>query len=370
MKKYANHLKAIIATILALTSIIGLSGNAFAQESTSRQEYSYSALSDVSRVISGGTITINGNDNSLYRVFESQQEAIADIKTKIPNLLNTLAEEYSLSELSDSNWGEYRDAMYMLFDSDNRPADYNESNAEFSTLRAFFDIYENKEKNDKIIQLYESSIASSAKNVLNQELGILLPYTEPLAQETIEQIRISQSRAPINVSDAIDYATEYATSPNTPTYYYFSNGDCTNFISQILENAGVDQVVYDSEYSGWWHKRTSGFLGIGYTHTHSRSWTMADTFCRYMGVCYTTTSNGSFAANIQAGSIIAADFESDGDWDHMGFVTQRDNYIGSYGYYDYKVAQHTSNYHAWASLSTNGWDNIGTNGGTYARVRN
>lgn len=31
----------------------------------------------------------------------------------------------------------------------------------------------------------------------------------------------------------------------------------------------------------------------------------------------------------------------------MGFVTKRDSSAGSYGYIDYKVAQHTTDYHAW-----------------------
>lgn len=70
------------------------------------------------------------------------------------------------------------------------------------------------------------------------------------------------------------------------------------------------------------------------------------------------------------GTFVVADFQNDGDWDHCGFVTQRDNYVGSsYGYYDYKIAQHTSNYHAWASSSENNWENIGNDGGKYARVR-
>ena len=52
----------------------------------------------------------------------------------------------------------------------------------------------------------------------------------------------------------MSYASAHATSPNTPDYYYFSHGDCINFVSQILEASGVSQDVYDSVYSGWWHK--------------------------------------------------------------------------------------------------------------------
>lgn len=89
-----------------------------------------------------------------------------------------------------------------------------------------------------------------------------------------------------------------------------------------------------------------------------------------IGVRYSTTSNLSFSANLTNGCFIVADFENDGDWDHCGFVTQSDSYKGSYGYYDYKVAQHTSDYLGWASLDKNNWEKIGGDGGKYARVRN
>jgi len=88
-----------------------------------------------------------------------------------------------------------------------------------------------------------------------------------------------------------------------------------------------------------------------------------------MGVGYTTKSHYNFAANIQKYDFIAFDRANDGSWDHIGYVTADDNYIGSYGYYDYKVAQHSTNYHAWASSSTNNWDTLESYGALYGRVR-
>ena len=108
----------------------------------------------------------------------------------------------------------------------------------------------------------------------------------------------------------ITYAKKWATSKNTSQYKFFSGGDCANFASQILENGGVSQDSSTSEYSGWWHKAEKGTLST--KHTHSVSWINADTFARYMGVGYTTTSNADFSANIQAGDFIACDFKSDG----------------------------------------------------------
>ncbi len=154
-----------------------------------------------------------------------------------------------------------------------------------------------------------------------------------------------------DVDDGIAYAEAYAQFANYTDYYFFINGDCANFTSQILEAGGVPQEVYSSNLYGWWHTVSSGWPK---SHSHSLSWTVADTFAKYMGVTYNTTSNAQFSANIQAGDFIAADFEDDGDWDHMGFVTQRATSLSN-GYYDYRVAQHTQNYLAWTSSSTNNW---------------
>ncbi|MEG0576879.1 MAG: hypothetical protein RR500_03395 [Bacilli bacterium] len=59
----------------------------------------------------------------------------------------------------------------------------------------------------------------------------------------------------------------------------------------------------------------------------------------------------------------------DGSWDHIAYVVADNHYVGNYGYYDYRVAQHTTNYVAWTSSSTNNWEHIGSQGGTYGRVR-
>ena len=53
----------------------------------------------------------------------------------------------------------------------------------------------------------------------------------------------------------------------------------------------------------------------------------------------------------------------------MGFVTAKGRYSIGLGYTDYKVAQHTHNYHRWVSDTNNNWENVGADGGTYARIR-
>lgn len=368
LKNQKTRLMAVILSCITILSSICITAFAEVDNTAKKTETNVATvLSSVGEIVEGGQIIIGGKANNLYREFANKNDAMADIKEKVSTLLKVLSTEYSLAPLTDENWKEYKDAMYMLFDSENKPENYDESNIEFRTLRAYFDVYENSEKNDLILEkvndLNHGQLSRSSNQETNEELALLLPYTEPYAQSFIEVTNKNTAiRASYNVTDAINYADTYATSPNKPTYYYFSNGDCANFTSQILENAGVNQIVYDEVGKGWWHKRESGFLGIGYKHTHSQSWSMADTFARYQGIMYTTTSHSSFKSNISKGSFIVADFENDGDWDHCGFVTDKTSS-------DYKVAQHTSNYNAWANTSDNGWDEIGTDGGKYARVR-
>jgi len=328
-----------------------------------------SLLDDVGEVVDGGEVYVDGEINKLYCVFADRNEAIADIKTKVPGLLSILKDEYNLATLEDENWEQYKNAMFMLFESKNKPDDYNESNIEFCTLAAFFDIYENSDKNEQIKEtvnlLVPLKTMTYDSNKIKEELALLLPYTEPLVQDFMKENEsdiVPFAGATYDISKAVQYANKYAITANMPTYYYFTGGDCANFVSQILENSGVSQIYYNDVNKGWWHKRELVLGGLKYKHTHSRSWTVADTFARYQGVVYTTKSHASFKQNISKGSLIISDRESDGDWDHCGFVSDKTSS-------DYKVAQHSSNYNEWASSSKNNWDNVGSNGGKYGRVR-
>lgn len=303
-------------------------------------------------------LDIGENSFALYPTFDNPQLALENIQKQASNVLKLLNQEYDIGKLSDENWMNYYDAMYNMMDLSNCPEWYNESYIEFRMLRNFFDIYENEFKN---VELKEIAMKSENPDILlsNEDFLLALPYTNMKVQE------LSRHYIPLSVGfsieDGITYATDHATSPNKSDYAYFSS-DCTNFASQILEAGGVEQEVYSSESKGWWH--TKGLLG----HKHSISWIRADTFANYMGIGYETEDNADFSENIKKGDFIAADFENDGDWNHMGFVTDVADFKSN-GYYNYKVAQHTSNYHAWTNSPTNGWENIGSDGGCYARVR-
>lgn len=305
-------------------------------------------------------LTLGDKTVYLYTTFDEPDEALSNIKVSCSNVICLLKEVFQLDEFSSDTWELYQNALYVMHDSEKRPDWYMESNSEIASLRFFFDIYENDSQNKDIIR--QATLKRSASQLLTDvDFITSLPYTSDVVQDYLKDKAMIMPRA-YSKDKAIAYATKYASNPNREGYYYFSGGDCANFTSQILEAAGVGQAVYDSEYSGWWHKKT--WLG----HTHSKSWTIANTFARYMGVGYTSRNHASFSANLQAGDFIAYDDSSDGDWNHMGFVTQVDNYKTN-GYYDYKVAQHTTNYHAWVSSSTNGWENLQANGATYGRVR-
>ncbi|MDO5401990.1 MAG: amidase domain-containing protein [Eubacteriales bacterium] len=365
-RKFLQKLSGLLSVVVLSVT---LSSTVLAEENESDVvERNIPILEGIGTIVDGGSIEINGTENALFIEFDDQSLAIVDLKNKVPTLLNEISRIYDLEELSDSNWRKYQESMNLILDSNMNESEYNESSSDVKILRAFFDIYENKSQNEIILSYVNNIKNARALDALEQteNLALLLPYTDPFVEERM--INKKNTRASINVSAAISYAERYATEINYSDYDYFSS-DCTNFVSQVLENAGVSQVVYNSENSGWWHKVTPGYWGIGDLHQHSISWIRADTFARYMGYSHVTYSNWNFSSNVQTGDFAALDFTRDGSWDHMGFVTNVDNYVGSYGYYDYKIAQHTSNYHDWASHDACGWENVGLEGGNYAIVR-
>lgn len=315
-------------------------------------------------------IVVDGSAVPLYCTFEDKNEAIDEIKLKSATLLSQVKNTYELAEdLNEENWKTYEEKINQYVTEFNLEGEYFD---EYSNLLTFFDIYENEEQNNEIKQ-YSTMARSSS---MMEELAVMLPYDSEceLVKDFNEQAlqtseMLNQTRA-YNLNNAIVYAEKYATSPNKTDYDYFSK-DCTNFTSQILEAAGVSQVVYDSENSGWWHKVSTGLLGIK-THTHSISWIRASTFAKYMGIGLNTNNHWDFSASLQKGDFVAYDKAADGDVDHNAFVVDRDNYAANYNgmnYYDYKIAQHTNNYCAWTSSDANNWEKLEDYTCRFIRVR-
>lgn len=316
-------------------------------------------------MVEGEIVFINDMPNKLYITFESQSEAIESIKELIPELLLELASQYNLEELNNSNWIQYEDCMYQYREKCNDLSLLNQ----MDELVSFFDIYENYDKNIEIKALVDEYNEDNTEEIA-EKLALLLPYYTTFVKDYFGDIQ--SARSSFNINAAINYAVKHATDYNYLEYGYLGTRDCTNFVSQILENGGYEQEITDSVYSGWWH------INHGYENEYSRSWTIADTFARYMGVGFTTHDNFDFSVNIQRGDFVALDTRNEGDWGHMGFVTNVDfMYEDGYHYQenetgkylDYKIAQHSDNYNAWASEEVNHWDEYEAKGARYGRVR-
>jgi len=311
-------------------------------------------------------ITINNVEVDLYVEFKDRKEALKKFEKEYKDILSTIQKEFKLDKLSMNNWKDYQAALINI--------NGYEQNSKLRKMEQFFDIFENNDQNDMIKELasrvksQDKEKISTVDNRLLKEIDLLTPYSSNMISSVPNDITLQSSPA-INVDDAVTYATDYATSYNTPMYDKFSS-DCTNFASQILEAGGVSQEDYSpDETKGWWHTREKVLWW--YDHDHSISWIRADTFAKYMGVGYKTKVHKDFSEKLQKGDFIAYDKSSDGDWDHIGFVTEIGDTVteDEKTYTNYKVAQHTRNYHAWVSDDTNGWETLEDEGYTYGRVR-
>ncbi|QCA29656.1 amidase domain-containing protein [Vagococcus xieshaowenii] len=98
--------------------------------------------------------------------------------------------------------------------------------------------------------------------------------------------------APFNYAKGTTYALKYALTPNS-SYEVFSNGDCTNFTSQIAFAGGKKKVwaANPSGYPWYWDKK-----GV-----YSRSWTVAFTFAQYWTADGAITLNYNDKASAQKG---------------------------------------------------------------------
>lgn len=358
---------AIISSFFLASSITSSTASALNINDTidnNSQHCSTYALNQLDEPITFSTITIDSEENPLYCTFSDRGAALEKLKTLIPKLLDLAAEKGQLTELTSNNWKEYRQYISIATTDE---AIYGQYIDDIIIANAFFDIYENDDSNAEIIN-YLNSDGKMRSNLEKQfDLGLMLPNYAPLVER--EQKKMTNNilaRASINTTSAISYAMDHAYLPNKDTYGYLEGVDCTNFVSQILIAGGVQQEVYSSKYQGWWHKKSL------FGHEYSRSWTLSDTFARYMGVGFTTTDHGSFSLNIAKGDFIGLDEDNDGEWNHMAFVVDHKPLVqlvdGQYGKYsDYMVAQHSPNYMLWTSNANNGWSR--QPGAKYARIR-
>ncbi len=248
------------------------------------------ALKDVEEISTQYPLMADGTQHNLYGAFNDPDRACAAIEEKIAPLLQAVRREKRLPPLTPATVERYHAAVLEYWqqqiDSGESAilSQYSDRYFSWECFKQIFDSYKENEEivkiafgEEKVDQYAEAATTMEVDATVLDKIGMLLPYTTPLAIETEQTLRLMQNAEVMTIVNGFDvdkgtlYARKYATSPNTGSYYYFSHGDCTNFVSQILENGGVAQQVYASISQGWWHKVTN------HTHTPPRGRRQAHT---------------------------------------------------------------------------------------------
>lgn len=293
----------------------------------------YPTLGDIGEIEKGPVIEIEGKKNNTYYQFVDMAAALDDLRQST-SIIEEIMSAYDLETLSKENWKDYREKTYCYVENSTI---YNYEYEDIKLILDCFDVCENNEINNEILEIYNE------KNSDVTDLLIRLPYTAPSYIEYQNNKKEVTSKASaFNVSAGVSYASTYAANSNG-NYRYFSNNDCTNFASQIARAGGINDT------SVWYYNNESSY---------GTTWTVADQFVKYWGVVHGDEVFRSFSRDVSKGDFIAVDSNNDGKYNHVGFVTDVRNYESELGYADFKVAQHSRNYHAWVSSSTNTWETV------------
>ena len=314
-------------------------------------------------------IEYNGTEISMFCEFVNADEVLNAFNSKYSDILSYLNDNYNTPLVIT-----YQNATeaYEILNSFREDLVGNNN---YTNVIKFLKIYKNKERNIKIKELIdEFDQYTTTDQILEHKMRInaILPiYSEKF--EINYYVPGNLMRKPtdgMNISQAVNYAATYAESPN-PNYAYISGADCTNFVSQILDNSGVSQVIGVTQSFGWWHTNLLG------KHVHSYTWTQANAFVNYWDLTYATNDFGAFSRNVQRGDVIGVDEHDTGEINHLGFVTIRSTIEKTHTkkngnvitYYDFKVAQHTSNYNKWVAVDDNHWEETSDNQSNYFITR-
>ena len=319
-------------------------------------------------VVAKSPLSIGDKTIELYVEFENTKKALDNLYSKYSFVFDELKSKYSFNTLNESNFDDYYNQFLLSLDDDT--CTYKNNEIIYDDFVKFYDIFENSLKNRQITNLVSNLKLSNRTTIENSDLYDDLTMIIPTYNELFEQINekkiiqynnILQTRAltAAQISKAKTYAETYATNPNFYSYAYFS-ADCTNFASQILEAAGINQVSTTSQSTGWWHRVENN------EHVHSYSWIRADAFARYIGIWGRYTSFQTLSLNVKTGDFLAEDHLSDGDFDHIGFVWWVNDTQGTYTdedgvtrtYKNMRIAQHTSNYICYVTDDNNDWEKM------------
>lgn len=209
---------------------------------------------------------------------------------------------------------------------------------------------------DELNEMYLENLAYSYLDSRANDQTNLMSWN---VNQQIQQLTYSKN-ANFNVSKGVTYANKYAVNRNT-SYRYFSNGDCTNFVSQIKRAGGVSDYIKYTQvgYKFYFYYSDSWYYSSYFNY--GNLWTVADRFAKFYGVKSTTTNFYTFSTRVKKGSFIGYDRTSDGSWDHLAFVTAKSSTkrtTEGVTYYDFKVAQHTTDYNYYVSSNNNGWEKL------------
>lgn len=114
---------------------------------------------------------------------------------------------------------------------------------------------------------------------------------------------------------AVQYAERWWNDVN-PDYRYFSDNNCTNFISQCLRAGGAPMRGYPNRATGWWYQ--AGDWSFSWSVAHSMRWYLSGSTKGLRGFELAEPTE------LTAGDVICYDFEGDGRWDHTTIVVAKD----------------------------------------------
>lgn len=345
MKKLNLILCLGLAIPLTGTTVLAVENDPTTEMSSSKMNEIIEKNSDMfiyDEIIGHKSLSLNSTEIPLYVTFENQLTALSNFKEKFSNELETIKLEMELEDLNEQNYDNYCDATYVLLENEKLDQDKAQE------ILAFFDIFENKYQNDEIIE--KTNYSARLRTVSEEDLEEIELLTPDYSEDENEFARAGNYNLGFpSLTKAINYAKKYAYNQNT-SYHYYQGKDCTNFVSQILNYSGVKQVTTNKNTTGWWYKSKN---------QHSNSWTVANTFSKYMGRKKIGSNWRVFTTKMIKGSFIGLDRASDGDLNHMAFITDKKSDGTSV-----QIAQHSTNYLKW-STDCSGWTNPGANASYY-----